>query len=70
MVMRIDSECLEGTKIPIDGMTFKSQHDLNNFIKRIDIQYPNLTSKQWRAILYIAFDALAIGFTDNKEDDE
>lgn len=66
--MRINSECLNGTAIPIDGVTFRTQQELNNFINRIHKNYPNLTSEQWRAVLFIAFNGLAIGFTDGEKD--
>ncbi|AAX92439.1 ORF166 [Staphylococcus phage Twort] len=66
--MNINLECLQGTTIPIEGITFKTQKELNDFLNRVHKSYPKLTSEQWRAVLFIAFDGLAIGFTnvDNK----
>ncbi len=62
--MRIDSECLEGLCIPIDGVTFSTQQELNEYINKIHKRYSNLTSEQWRAILFLAINNLAVGFTD------
>lgn len=62
--MSINYECLHGTTIPIEGLVFKTQKELNDFLNKVYKNYPNLTSEQWRAVLFIVFDGLAIGFTD------
>lgn len=66
--MKINSECLQGTTIHIDGVMFKTQQELNDFLNRIHKNYPNLTSEQWRTVLFIVFDGLAIGFTGGEKD--
>ncbi len=44
--MRIDSESLQGTTIPIEGLRFKYRRDLIDYINKIYKEYPGLTSKQ------------------------
>lgn len=68
--MRIDSESLQGTTIPIEGLRFKYRRDLIDYINKIYKEYPGLTSKQWRTILFILSDALAIGFENERKDSE
>lgn len=66
--MGINTNCLSGLGITIDGVTYDNPNDLINYLNRINNRYTNLTSEQWRTILVLAFENLAIGFNEERND--
>ena len=64
--MEINTECLDGLGITIDGVTYDTPNDLIDYLTSIKNRYPNLSSKQWRTILILAFENLAIGFNGER----
>ncbi|MGX0298271.1 hypothetical protein [Staphylococcus hominis] len=66
--MGINTNCLSGLGITIDGVTYDNPNDLINYLNRINNRHTNLTSEQWRTILVLAFENLAIGFNEERND--
>lgn len=66
--MGINSNCISGLGITIDGVTYDNPNDLINYLNRINNRHTNLTSEQWRTILVLAFENLAIGFNEERND--
>lgn len=66
--MGINTNCLSGLGIVIDGVTYDNPNDLINYLNRINNRHTNLTSEQWRTILVLAFENLAIGFNEERND--
>ncbi|MBC2955371.1 MULTISPECIES: hypothetical protein [Staphylococcus] len=66
--MGINSNCISGLGIAIDGVTYDNPNDLINYLNRINNRHTNLTSEQWRTILVLAFENLAIGFNEERND--
>lgn len=66
--MRINSNCISGLGITIDGVTYDNPNDLINYLTRINNRHTNLTSEQWRTILVFAIENLAIGFNEERND--
>ena len=66
--MGINSNCISGLGIVIDGVTYDNPNDLINCLTRINNRHTNLTSEQWRAILVWAIENLAIGFNEERND--
>ena len=48
--MGINSNCISGLGITIDGVTYDNPNDLINYLNRINNRHTNLTSEQWRTI--------------------
>ncbi|OFP08200.1 hypothetical protein [Staphylococcus sp. HMSC078B01] len=68
--MRIDSNCISGLGITIDGVTYDNPNDLINYLTRINNRHTNLTSEQWCTILVFAIENLAIGFNEERKDNQ
>ena len=66
--MRINSNCISGLGITIDGVTYDNSNDLINYLTRINNTHTNLSSEQWRTILVLAIDNLVIGFNEERND--
>lgn len=64
--MGINSNCLSGLGIAIDGVTYDNSNDLINYLTRINNKHTNLSSEQWRTILVLAIENLAIGFNQER----
>ncbi|MDK8537269.1 hypothetical protein QP824_02040 [Staphylococcus haemolyticus] len=68
--MRINSNCISGLGITIDGVTYDNSNDLINYLTRINNTHTNLSSEQWRTILVLAIDNLVIGFNEERNDNQ
>lgn len=68
--MGINTNCLSGLGITIDCVTYDNPNNLINYLTRINNRHTNLTSEQWRTILVFAIENLAIGFNEERKDNQ
>lgn len=64
--MITNTECLSSLGIAIDGVTYDNSNDLIYYLTRINNTHTNLSSEQWRTILVLAIENLAIGFNEER----